>query len=164
MCELASARGVRTSFAASMPTCRNRRLRQQAQQADVACFGPLASGGCDRRCRHAGPRLEKRVSRPPDTKPTCRVRRITRCPTSVISYKQCLVLKKLKKSAIKKKFALSTVLFEIICTSSSLKRGLSCRSRTNPCAVVCDPSQHSTGRGSAGEAVSVGPACRSHQL
>jgi hypothetical protein len=91
-----------------MPTCRNRRLRQQAQQADVACFGPLASGGCDWRCRHAGPRLEKRVSRPLDTKPTCRIRRITRCPTSVISYKQCLVLKKLKKSAIKKKFAVAT--------------------------------------------------------
>jgi hypothetical protein len=94
MGELASARGVPTGFAARMQTCRNRRVRQQAQVADMADFGPLASGGCDRCCRHAGPRLKMRVSRPPDNKVAYFCNNLQTMPSSEIAEKKCNIKKK----------------------------------------------------------------------
>jgi hypothetical protein len=60
---------------------------------DVAASSPLAPGSHDSV-------LEFRYSHPPDRIPANRVRRLKRCPSSVISYKLMLHLKKLQKSAI----------------------------------------------------------------
>jgi hypothetical protein len=48
----------------------------------------------------SSPAMSAGLSHPPDGTSPYRVRRLKRCPSSVISYKLMLLLKKLKKSAI----------------------------------------------------------------
>jgi hypothetical protein len=61
----------------------------------------------------ASARSKRYYSHPPDIIPTNRVRRLKRRPSSVISYKLMLHLKKLQKSAIKKNSLVSQPFVEV---------------------------------------------------
>jgi hypothetical protein len=89
--------------AASTGAISIRWTRLLSHVADVAHFRPLAPGGHDRTYRHAGPRLEICLSRPPHAISTCQIRRLRRCPIFEICCKWMLVLEMLRKSAIFKK-------------------------------------------------------------